>query len=259
MGKPVSIFIMDVTKSTDIDNPDLLTEYLSDIVQWIKRWTDDIVSIKVKHRLGDEIILISENYSTAFIIAFFINQCWQFKRNPPYFGMTIGDIDKDISDIDIETWNHPLIKQARIANDTLKNESNRVPFLFRVDNNNISGNFKQLEEMIKLINLTCEIQFFITTEQTEQQKLIFFLYLILQKQVEIAKLLNKSASTISVQYKKGNGEIILKSFEQVKKSLNAVQDSIYSEESSINEISENLRRSIMENIKSDLTNFLSLK
>ena len=67
MRNPVSIFIMDVSSSSVEENfGKELTSYLKEIVNWIEIWTEGIVKTKVKHRMGDEIILASNNYATAY-------------------------------------------------------------------------------------------------------------------------------------------------------------------------------------------------
>lgn len=258
MYEPVSIFIMDVTNSSSVDNPDELTAYLDKLVDWINQWTKDIVTTKVRHRLGDELFLVSRNYSSAYTIAFYINQIWQYKENRPYFGLTFGDIDRSIASIDVDTWNHPLIKRARLANDTLKHENQRVPFLFKIDpameeGSSTSGKNKGFfREVVELINVVSDFQYRVASEQTEQQKLISFLYLILQKQKSIATLLNKAPSTISNQYKKGNGELIKKSFEKIQGSLDFLQDFSSLDMQNSPKKSAELTKNIQEHIKRNL-------
>ncbi|MFS0556761.1 hypothetical protein [Brevibacillus sp. 179-C9.3 HS] len=261
MLNPVSIFIMDVSRSSELGNPDELTRYLSETVQRIHAWTNNVVSVKVKHRLGDEIIFISDHYSTAYTIAFFIHLSWKYKKNTPYFGITFGNIDREISSIDLETWNHPLIKQARVANDRLKKESNRLPFLFQIEKTTFYHPYQEeyqeyLEEIIALINLMNEFQAQVINEQTEQQKLIFFLYLIYQKQTHIAKLLNKSGSTISNQYRNGKSEMIQKSYEKILGSLSLIQKLVH-HRSHMDMTGKDLTQSITSDLKSRITSILN--
>ena len=50
------------------------------------------------------------------------------KDHKPYFGLSFGDINDDVSTLNIETWIHPLMKQARHSNDLLKNkQQNQSP------------------------------------------------------------------------------------------------------------------------------------
>ena len=59
MGIPISIFIMDVSRSSINEKVgEELEFYLKDIVNWINVWTDDIVKIKISQRMGDEIFFI---------------------------------------------------------------------------------------------------------------------------------------------------------------------------------------------------------
>ena len=72
MGIPISIFIMDVSRSSIIEKVgEELRILLKDIVNWINVWTDDIIKIKISQRMGDEIFFIAENYATAYTIAFY--------------------------------------------------------------------------------------------------------------------------------------------------------------------------------------------
>ncbi len=135
MGNPVSIFIMDVSGSSINENVgEELESYLRDIVSRVKVWTDGIVNIKISHRMGDEIFFIGENYATAYTIAFYISRIWKYKKHPPYFGLTFGTINKSLYEIDMETWIHPIVKKARIANDEIKKvKENRQQFKFELD------------------------------------------------------------------------------------------------------------------------------
>ena len=124
MGIPISIFIMDVSRSSIIEKVgEELEFYLKDIVNWINVWTDDIVKIKISQRMGDAIFFIAENYATVYTIAFYISRIWKYKKHQPYFGLTFGTINKSLHEIDMETWIHPIVKKARMANDELKKET----------------------------------------------------------------------------------------------------------------------------------------
>ena len=96
-------------------------------------WTKDITTTQVIHRSGDEIVVVSSGYATAYTLAFYISQIWAFKDHKPYFGLSFGEIQEDVNALDIETWIHPFMKQARYANDMLKHqEQNRDQFNFEL-------------------------------------------------------------------------------------------------------------------------------
>ncbi|WP_026908102.1 hypothetical protein [Paucisalibacillus globulus] len=235
MIKPVSIFIMDVSNSSySSDFGDTLETYLEEISCLVKSWTKDVLSVKVSARRGDEIIFISENYTTAYTIAFYITRIWKFRNNKPYFGLSFGNINKNIEDINLETWIHPLVKQARIANNKLKEiKKNRPPFRFELDNN---VNSTSLKELLKtdpsgnlftvfetLINTLIDTQNLYFGRQTYLQEIISTLKLIIDKQRNIAVLLKKSPSTISNHLNKGEGTEIIKTFNNITESLNSFQ------------------------------------
>ena len=118
-------------------------------MNWINVWTDDIVKIKISQRMGDEIFFIAENYATAYTIAFYISRIWKYKKHQPYFGLTFGTINKSLHEIDMETWIHPIVKKARMANDELKKET---------ENNN-SFKSSQLDNHIESNNLRKQLEF----------------------------------------------------------------------------------------------------
>lgn len=259
---PVSIFIMDVTKSTSEDNWDEITNYLSKLVSWINQWTHRVTSAKVKHRLGDEIILISDNYSTAYIIAFYINQIWKFEKQPPYFGLTFGNVDRDISTVDIDTWNHPLIKQAKNASIALKEYENRFPFLFRlpIEMDFTDTKIKIFERCMDLIKVINDLQNDIITSQTEHQRLVCFLSLVIKKQSEIANLLNKTPGTISSHFKKGKSGLVLQSFLELQNTLNFLQKIAYndSKTDNIDINTKLLNNSIQKHISQHIFEFVDI-
>ncbi len=232
MSNPVSIFIMDVSNSSKDDEfGQELTVYLKHIVECINEWTEGIVTTKVKHRMGDEILFISQNYTTAYTIAFYISRIWKYRENKPYFGLSFGDINIELENIDPDTWIHPLIKQARIANEIIKKESsNRTQFNFELDNiydknqETFDSQDKNYSfEFETLMNLLLKLQQTYINSQTELQELIFSLYIVFMQQKKIATLLGKSTATISSHFKKGNCEEIIVTFERIQKVLISLQ------------------------------------
>jgi hypothetical protein len=235
MNKQISVFIMDVSGSSfDPNFGEELEVYLHNLTNWIKNWSKDVLNVKVTTRMGDEIMLISESYAAAYMIASYISRIWKFKDHKPYFGLSFGNIQRDLEDINLETWIHPLVKQARIANDELKKvKDNRPLFRFKLDNNvtnttliNLlntepSGNLFSVFET--LINTLIETQNLYFIRQTELQELITTLYLILGKQRDISSLIKKSPSTISSHLNKGDGFEVIKTFQKTIEALVSFQ------------------------------------
>ena len=233
MQNPISLFIMDVSNSSLEDIGEEVSVYLDELVGWMTSWTKELGPIKVKHRSGDEIIFVGAGYSTAYIIAFYISQVWKFKNHKPYFGLSFGDIDKKLAEVDVEKWIHPLIKQARYANDLLKQEKIRSPFKFELDqfypseNSNLFSYHPFRFEFETLLNTIINLQQSLIKEQTDIQKAVCTLYLIFQQQKVVGKLLGKTPPTISSHYKKGKTEDILHTFNEMITILNSLQEKAY--------------------------------
>lgn len=233
MTYPISIFILDVSNSSSEDMGETLTLYLDDIVHWVTQWTKNTGHIKVKHRSGDEIIFAGYGYSTAYIIAFFISRIWKYSDHKPYFGLSFGDIQTKLEDVDIEKWIHPLIKQARHANDLTKQEQVRTPFKFELDQfypGDSSSAFLYhpfRKEFEGLFNTLLQVQHSMMKEQTELQERVCSSYFILQQQKAVGKLLGKTPPTISSHYKKGKCEEILSIFYEIIAVLQSLEEKSY--------------------------------
>ncbi|CAH2713715.1 hypothetical protein BACCIP111895_00869 [Neobacillus rhizosphaerae] len=233
MSYPISIFILDVSNSSSDGIGDELANYLDELVTWNTIWTEKLKPIHIKHRAGDEIIFVGSGYSTAYILAFFVSRIWKYRNHNPYFGLSFGDIDKHLHDIDIEKWIHPLIKQARYANDLLKQDQKRPLFKFELDQF-YSGNpdnpflYNQFRnEFETLLNTLLYIQHTLIKEQTKIQELVCSSYLILQQQKAVGEFLGKTPPTISSHYKKGKCEEILHTFTEIMKTLNSLEKKTY--------------------------------
>jgi hypothetical protein len=230
MTNPISIFILDVSNSSSEDMGETLTGYLDDIVHSIIQWTKNIGHIKVRHRSGDEIIFVGYGYSTAYIIAFFISSIWKFPNHKPYFGLSFGDIESKLENVDIEKWIHPLIKQARYANDLTKQEQVRTPFKFELDqfypsdSNGMSLYHPYRKEFERLFNTLLQVQHSLVKEQTDIQKRVCSLYFIFQQQKAVGKLLGKTPPTISSHYKKGKCEEIISIFHEIMAVLQSLEE-----------------------------------
>ncbi|WP_066062480.1 hypothetical protein [Neobacillus soli] len=256
MNYPISIFILDVSNSSSEKMGEELTNYLDELVGWITSWTKNSGHIQIKHRSGDEIIFVGSGYSTAYTIAFFVSRVWKYKDHRPYFGLAFGDIDKEIKDVDIEKWIHPLVKQARYANDLLKQEHNRPQFKFELDQFYPSDLINTLpynhfrNEFEKLINTLLTLQQKFIWNQTDIQELVCTLYLLLNQQKAIGKLLGRTAPTISSHINKGNSKEILDTFSEIKSILHSLEAKSYLESASNpQDTNEKLTESIRTHLK----------
>lgn len=233
MTYPISIFILDVSNSSSEDMGETLTKYLDDIVHMITEWTKNIGHVKVKHRAGDEIIFVGYGYATAYILAFFLSRIWKYSNHKPYFGLSFGDIQTKLETVDIEKWIHPLIKQARYANDLTKQEQVRTPFKFELDQfypGDHSSSFvyhQYRKEFEGLFNTLLQVQHSFIKEQTEIQERVCSSYFILQQQKAVGKLLGKTPPTISSHYKKGKCEEVLSIFLEIIAVLQSLEERSY--------------------------------
>lgn len=233
MTYPISIFILDVSNSSSEEMGETLTNYLDDIVHLVRQWTRNTGHIKVKHRSGDEIIFAGYGYSTAYIIAFFISKIWKYSGHKPYFGLSFGDIQTKLEEVDIEKWIHPLIKQARYANDLTKQEQVRTPFKFELDQFNPGDSRSAFlyhpfrKEFEGLFNTLLQVQHTLMKEQTEIQERVCSYYFILQQQKAVGKLLGKTPPTISSHYKKGKCEEVLSVFYEIMAVLQSLEEKSY--------------------------------
>ncbi|WP_226641991.1 hypothetical protein [Mesobacillus subterraneus] len=247
--EPVSVFIMDITNSSSAAYGEMLSNYLGKLETYINKWYEGIGSVQIKHRSGDELILLAEGYSTAFITAFYISSIWKYEKHLPYFGLAYGRLDKKVEEIDIEKWIHPLAKQARSANDQLKKQKNRETFCYQIP---------ETEPGLQtLINGMLSLQNVLRMEQTDVQRLVCSLYLIYGKQNTVAQLLDRSAPTVYSHFKKGHCEQILRSFHEIVSVLDGRQASDFFPDMQNGQL-KLLEESIRTNIKSQVQNIFSL-
>lgn len=247
--EPVSVFIMDITNSSSAAYGEMLSNYLGKLETYINNWYEGIGSVQIKHRSGDELILLAEGYSTAFITAFYISSIWKYEKHLPYFGLAYGRLDKKVEEIDIEKWIHPLAKQARSANDQLKKQKNRETFCYQIP--------EREPGLQTLINGMLSLQNVLRMEQTDVQRLVCSLYLIYGKQNTVAQLLDRSAPTVYSHFKKGHCEQILRSFHEIVSVLDGRQASDFFPDMQNGQL-KLLEESIRTNIKSQVQNIFSL-
>ena len=254
MTNPVSIFIMDVSNSSKGDIGSELSKYLHHVQERIAVWTKDITTTQVIHRSGDEIVVVSSGYATAYTLAFYISRVWKYKEHKPYFGLSFGDIQEDVNVLDIETWIHPFMKQARYANDILKHqEQNRNQFNFELadflNENAFEGYHHFRSQFETLLNMILKLQHDQIKEQTAIQSLVCSLFLVLNQQNKISHYLDRSASTISSHLKKGKCESITSAFNDVVKVLNSLQpDNENTQQVINNQLQQNIKRNVSDHL-----------
>lgn len=260
MTYPVSVFIMDVSNSSKEDIGDKLSNYLHQLEERVAAWTKDIATTQVIHRSGDELVVVSSGYATAYTMAFYMSQIWSFKDHKPYFGLSLGDIQEDVNTLDIETWIHPLMKQARHANDMLKQqEHDRGQFNFGLADFSSEKSFEGYHlfrsQFETLLNAILKLQQDLINEQTAIQSLVCSLYLILNQQNKIGHYLNRSASTVSSHMKKGKCESIRSAFNDIVKVLNSLQPESEPNQQVIN---DQLQRNIKQLVSNRFTDYFSI-
>lgn len=253
MTDQISVFIMDVSNSSKENFGNELSEYLQQLEVHIARWTQNIVTTKVIHRAGDELVVVSSGYATAYTLAFYLSRVWKFAKHKPYFGLSFGDIKEDVSTLNIETWIHPLMKQAREANDFLKKQQDRAQFRFRLvdflDEKSPEGFNAFRSQFETLLNAILTLQQDHMNEQTEIQSLVCSLFFILTQQNKVSHYLERTASTVSSHMKNGNADAILHAFHDIVKVLNSLEA-----DSKLNEYraSEQLQRNIRQIVSNHL-------
>jgi hypothetical protein len=199
--------------------------------------------------MGDEIILIAENYATAYLIAIYIILNWKYKGNNPYFGVTHGVIKQSIDEIDLEIWNHKIVKEARMGNDFIKSSKPRVQLIYW----NEPNHSKEKE----LVNLLLKLQGDLINEQTKKQQEITSLYMIFNSQKEIANHLNRGPSTISSHYTKGKTELIVETFNALLEMFSAKQaDDLGTEKIEIDSEYKMIRERLNHLIKKEILPFM---
>ncbi|MEK3886639.1 hypothetical protein [Bacillus sp. FSL K6-3431] len=233
MTYPISVFIMDVSNSSEEYIGDELSNYLQNLEDRISFWAKDITTTKVIHRSGDELVVVSSGYATAYTIAFYISRIWKFKNHKPYFGLSFGDIQREVNTINIETWIHPLMKQARHSNDLLKQKGqNRPQFNFELDqyyaNKSLENYDVYRAEFETLLNAILTLQQHHINEQTDIQSLVCSLFLFIQQQNKLGSFIGRSASTISSHMKKGKCDEIIGAFNNIVDVLNSLQGNMNS-------------------------------
>lgn len=214
MRNYASIFIMDVTNSSKFNKENELSEYLKYWTDLLKK-LDTFTNIKVKHRQGDEIICVVDDYFTAYILAFYMIIHWKYREHMPYFGISYGYFDEELNDIEI--WNNPMVKQARLGNDFIKSQSPRNNLIA------LKKDQKENQYLLSNINLIIEMQNNLIVNQTDKQREVLALHSLLESQKEIANYVKKTQATTSSHYTKGNVELIFKAYKTIVDHLKLTQ------------------------------------
>ncbi|GGP10840.1 hypothetical protein [Oceanobacillus neutriphilus] len=250
MTNEVSIFIMDISNSSTENIGNELSGYLEQLKNHIAEWTQDSAVTKISHRAGDELAVVSSGYASAYTLAFYITRIWRYPGHKPYFGLSFGDIQEDISEINIETWIHPLMKQAREANNYLKKQSNRLLFRFELPRLSDEQGFTVFSQQFEaLINTSLTLKQEQMNEQTEIQSLVCSLYFILNQQNKVSQYLGRTTATISYHIKQGKTQLILNAFYSIVKVL----DSLGLQNSK--PLNDKLQENIRENIRTHLPDY----
>lgn len=242
MQNAVSVFILDVTDSSKFKNGIELSEYLS---KWqnVIADTNRTRKILIKHRMGDEIICLVEGYSSALMIANYIIYNWQYQDHMPYFGVSCGMIEEDINHINIETWNNILIKNARVANNKIKENKNRRKLI------ELSPLHDTENGEIELINILLQFQCAAILEQTAKQREILGLFSLMRTQKGIAARIGKSTSTVSGHYTTGKTDLIIDAAESLYNLLTFKENQSKMDSHHKNTVQEKLEEEIRSNIK----------
>ncbi|WP_040981150.1 hypothetical protein [Oceanobacillus jeddahense] len=247
MANEASIFIMDISNSSKENIGNELSGYLEQLKKHIAEWTKNSAITKVSHRAGDELVVVSNGYASAYTLAFYISRIWRFPNHKPYFGLSLGDIQEDISEINIETWIHPLMKQARNANDHLKKQPNRLLFHFELpplsDGHGFTVFSKQFEA---LINTSLTLKQEQINEQTEIQSLVCSLYVMLGQQNKVSEYLGRTTATISHHMKQGKTHLILNAFYNIVKVLDSL--GVQDRQAQTDKLQENIRQNIRKHL-----------
>lgn len=224
MSNEISVFIMDVSNSSKEEVGNELSDYLQQLQVSIAYWTQNIVPTKVVHRAGDELVVVSSGYGTAYTLAFYLSRIWKFSEHPPYFGFSFGNIQEEIRNLNIETWIHPLMKEARNANNYLKDQANRRQFHFKLPNAPNDNSFQAYSKPFEiLLNTSLHLKQEQINAQTDIQSLVCSLYLLLGQQNKVSEYLKRTRSTISSHMKNGKTDVILEAFLNIVEVLNLLE------------------------------------
>lgn len=248
MGKDVSVLVIDVNEELKKKSSNEINDYFEELQINIASWTQYIIPAKVTNSDKNELIVVSSGYASTYILAFYLSLIWKYKNYLPYFGMSFGTIEEDLSTIKLENGGHPLIKEARQVNKFLKNQQMNNQFRFTLPSSSNEQGFSiYRNEFETLLNMSLgllEEQFI---EQTEIQALVGSLYFILGQQTKVSEYLDRTKSTISSHMKNGKVKVIFEAFQSIVHVLNSLQTE--ESPSKTNELQANIKRNLTQHLQ----------
>ncbi|GGB06239.1 sigma-70 family RNA polymerase sigma factor [Macrococcus hajekii] len=187
----IGLFIMDVSGSTSHNNAEEISHKLYQLEQAIIEWTVPLNRSYVNFRMGDELFFVTDSPGSMLILAYYIKLSWPLKSQTLKFGMAIGD--SPLPDEDFEHWNAPIIKQARLALDSIKTNEQTDLCLAAQD--------ASLINHVLFYYLTDILQ-----QHTDIQREVLLCNLSIPVQKELALYMDKSVSTVSTHLKKARSK-----------------------------------------------------
>lgn len=187
----LSLFVMDVSGSTKFNNTAQISEQLIQLTADIQHWTQDVSFTYTNFRMGDELFFVSDSLYATLMTSFYIKLIWPFKQQPIKFGIAVSD--DEIPEGNLEHWNAPIIKEARVN-------------LAQIKHSDVSDFYLSYHHpTTSIIN---DVLYPYLTEivhgQSEMQRQVILLSYVFEQQKEIATVLEKGLSTISEHLKKGH-------------------------------------------------------
>jgi ABC-type transporter Mla subunit MlaD len=129
------------------------------------------------------------------------------------------------------------MKQARNANDYLKQQKHKGLFRFELSSTPTSNEAYQ-----HLINSNMVLAEELMDSQTDIQSLVCSLYLILTQQNKVSDYLQRTTATISHHMKQGRTQVILDAFHDMIKVLNSFSGEVNGP--AINQLQENIKQDV---------------
>ncbi|UBH12136.1 hypothetical protein [Macrococcus armenti] len=180
----LSLFIMDVSSSTQMNNQSDIRNAMENITAQVERWSEPLQFKYTNFRMGDELFFVCDNLASTLLISYYIKLIWPFKAQPVKFGIAAGD--EPVPDMNIEHWNSKLTKLARTNLEQIK-RSDITDFQLSIyDMNTDIYNDVLFPYFTSIVKAHSKLQ---------QSILVQSLYTETQK--EIAQINHKSESTIS--------------------------------------------------------------
>lgn len=244
MSTQFSAFIMDVSASRELSkaNRARIRGALTALEQTIHKWTRNVFLCKTNLRMGDELLIVAEHYSAAYLLAYHIYTVWRGVSHSPYFGISVGNTDETWEEIgDINLWTHPAIAQAREASEVLKSRRLHKPDMYF---------YYSAEKVTYELNYLLEIQHTLMSQQSQQQRWASLLYTYLRSQQEVSERLDISIPAVSGLIGRGNHDVIEKTHDMLVRKLNVLElsesDGIISQTEQ-----DKLKAQLIDNIRAD--------